>query len=345
MTNVSESPSGISGIRGMRRRVTPSVGGDLVRVRHAGAQERLPLIVEPVAPGLDPVAWARANAPQVEAWLLRFGAVMLHGFRLDGPAEFEETAAALVPQLFGEYGDLPKEPSGKRLFKSTPYPADEAILFHNESSHMSNWPMRIFFFSALAAETGGETPLLDCREAYGALDPEIREKFERLGLRYIRNFTPGVDVSWRQFFGTEDPGHVKELCAQAGADCKWGSDHQTLRLSQPAAAVRDHPMTGEKVFFNQILLHHPAGLPKSTRAAMKALFDENDFPRNVSYGDGTEIPDAVIEHVMDVYARIGVAIPWSTGDVIILDNMLASHGRQPFTGARKVIVAMGVSHH
>ena len=297
-------------------------------------------MVEPVTAGIDPVAWAAANVDQVEGWLRTHGALMFRGFKVANPAEFERMAGALVSELFGEYGDLPKEDAGEKLFKSTPYPADESILFHNESSHMSKWPMRIFFYSALAAETGGETPLLDCREAYRTLDEPVREKFERLGLRYIRNFTPGVDVSWQQFFGTDDPAEVGRSCDRAGADYEWGTDYRTLRVSQPAAAVSTHPDTGEKVFFNQILLHHPGGLPASTREAMTGMFSDTDLPRNVLYGDGTPIEDAVIDHVKDVYARIGVAIPWSTGDVIMLDNMLASHGRNPFTGPRKIIVAM-----
>jgi hypothetical protein len=35
-----------------------------------------------------------------------------------------------------------------------------------------------------------------------------------------------------------------------------------------------------------------------------------------------------------------VIFPWQRGDILMLDNMLASHGREPFAGPRKVIVAM-----
>jgi alpha-ketoglutarate-dependent taurine dioxygenase len=35
-----------------------------------------------------------------------------------------------------------------------------------------------------------------------------------------------------------------------------------------------------------------------------------------------------------------VAFPWQKGDILMVDNMLAAHGREPFTGPRKIMVAM-----
>jgi alpha-ketoglutarate-dependent taurine dioxygenase len=104
--------------------------------------------------------------------------------------------------------------------------------------------------------------------------------------------------------------------------------------------VRRHPSSGEPTFFNQVLLHHPAALPAEVRAAMNELYDADSFPRNVSYGDGSPIPDEVITYLLSEYDKRAIRFPWLPGDMILLDNMLVSHGRAPFTGSRKILVAM-----
>lgn len=331
-------------LRGARRRGVDLAAADLVSTSFLPQSDRLPLVYSPTATGVDLAEWAAGHRDEVLAALHRHGAVYFAGFGLASAEEFERAAGALVPDLFGEYGDLPRESASEKIFTSTPYPADKMIHYHNESSHLARWPMKIFFFSALAAETGGETPILDIRAVLDEIRPEYVDRFERLGLRYVRNFAEGVDVSWQQFFQSEDPGEVERRCREAGTAFEWVDGRRRLRIAQPAAAVHRHPVTGERVFFNQVLLHHPAALDADTRASLHGLFAEEDLPRNVYFGDGSLIEDEVITHLLEVYERMGVAFEWNSGDMLMLDNMLASHGRMPFTGPRKTLVAMGEIH-
>ena len=340
MTDAPSAPSSLGGIRGARQRTAPA-SDSLVRTSFFDETQSLPMIVEPARPGVDLAEWARANHAQVEAWIHQYGSLYFRGFGIVDAELFETTANALAGEdLFGDYGDLPREAAGEKIFGSTPYPADQAIFFHCESSHLPHWPMRIFFNCAINAETGGETPVLDTRVAYRELDPIVREKFERLGLRYTRNFADGIDVPWQQFFGTDSQEEVEQKCREADTDFEWLKDGAQLRISQLVDGVRTHPDTGEKVFFNQVLLHHPAALPPATRDALRQLLSEEDLPRNVYYGDGSTIPDEDIQAIFDVYDRITSAHRWDQGGVIMLDNMLCSHARLPFTGPRKTLVAM-----
>jgi len=241
--------------------------------------------------------------------------------------------------LFGDYGDLPREEEGGKVYASTPYPPEERILFHNESSHMHRWPMLIWFYCVKAAERGGETAIVDCRQVYQQLDPNIRDRFERQGLMYVRNFTDKLDVSWQSFFQTDNRAEVEEYCRRAAIDFEWTENG--LRIRQLSPAVVAHPQTGEMVFFNQIQLHHISCLPATVQDSLRSMLDEKDFPRNVYYGDGSSIEDSVVEAVRNLYDRLAISFRWQERDVLMLNNMLVAHSRNAFSGSRKIVVALG----
>src|SRR4029079_10270352 len=187
-----------------------------VRTSSLEPGQSLPLVIEPASADVDLAEWTMNNKTTVEQYLLKHGAILFRGFAVNSVDEFEYIASASCPELFGEYGDLPREEQGGKIYGSTPYPADETILFHNESSHMHRWPMLIWFYCVKPAESGGETPIGDSRMIYRALDPDIRQMFAERGLMYVRNFTPGLDVSWQHFFHTDDRAVVEDYCRQAG---------------------------------------------------------------------------------------------------------------------------------
>jgi alpha-ketoglutarate-dependent taurine dioxygenase len=205
---------------------------------------------------------------------------------------------------------------------------------------MHRWPMLIWFYCVKAADTGGESPIVDCREIYQALEPSIREQFERKGLMYVRNFTDGLDVSWQRFFQTDDRACVEDYCRSASIDFEWKPDNG-LRIRQLCPAVVKHPQTGELVFFNQIQLHHVSCLPPSVRDSLRSITGEEDLPRNVYYGDGSPIEDSVVQHLRDLYDRLAIGFKWQERDVLMLNNMLVAHSRNAFSGPRKIVVALG----
>ncbi|MET0132709.1 MAG: TauD/TfdA family dioxygenase, partial [Kibdelosporangium sp.] len=45
--------------------------------------------------------------------------------------------------------------------------------------------------------------------------------------------------------------------------------------------------------------------------------------------------------INDVYARHTIRAPWQAGDLLLVDNCRTAHSREPFTGARDVVVAFG----
>lgn len=332
---------GAGSIRGSRaNRGASRSAASVVEIRPFDERPHVPWMVVPGERDIDLAGWAHESAAEVDRLLLDRGAVLFRSFAVESADKFERVATALTPGLFGGYGDLPREGASADIYKSTPYPADQPILFHNESSHLARWPTRISFCCLAPAPEGGETPLADAREIADRLDPEVLEEFARKGLMYLRNFS-GLDVSWEQFFQTHNRAEVEDRCRADGARLEWANGGEQLRLMQPARAVCPHPSTGDRLFFNQIQLHHPYYLPSATRDALMAIVeDPRDLPRNVTFGDGSPISDEVAKHVLDVYWRTCVMFPWERGDVIALDNMRVAHARMPFKGERRIAVAM-----
>src|SRR5262249_13679320 len=144
------------------------------------------------------------------------------------------------PELYTCYGDLPREELGGHIYSSTPYPADQTIWFHNESSHMHCWPMKQWFYCIQAPQQGGETPLVDCRKVYQLLNPAIRQEFMNKKLLYVRNFGVGFDISRSEFFRTTDRSMVEDYCRKADIKFEWKTD-DGLRTLQVRPAEAKHP--------------------------------------------------------------------------------------------------------
>ncbi len=312
----------------------------LVETELLNPQYPMPLVIRALSPDVDPFDWADANVTFVQEKLRAHGALLFRNFQLPAVPDFERFAGRLCPTLFGEYGDLPREGVSKKVYKSTPYPTDQSILFHNESSHLQRWPMKIFFFCVQPAQTGGETPIVDCRRMLELISPSLRRRLSEKGLTYVRNFAPAIDVSWQDFFKTDDRAELERKCVEAGTEFKWIGE-EGLRTWQHRDAITRHPFTGEEVFFNQVQLHHTSVHHHDVRKSLFEIFGEDGLPRDVTYGDGEPISDEEMAEIGSAYDEATVLFTWQRGDVVMLDNMLVAHGRKPYTGERKIVVAMG----
>ena len=105
----------------------------------------------------------------------------------------------------------------------------------------------LFDCGVLAGESGG-SPIVDTRALYKAIDPEVREKFERLGVMYMYHNAdkedPHAFVPWQGSFHTDDRKVCEEQCEAAGFGYEWQPDGGLVRtvVSPPA---RPHHTTGE----------------------------------------------------------------------------------------------------
>ena len=156
---------------------------------------------------------------------------------------------------------------------------------------------------------------------------------------YVRNYGEGVDLPWQEAFQTNDRKVVEEYCVKARTQFEW-RDGNRLRTRQVRQAVATHPVTGEVVWFNHAHMFHTSNLEPSVRESLLAEFKDDELPRNAFYGDGSPIEASVLEDIRAIYTNAAVSFDWQKGDMLMLDNFLCSHGREPFAGPRKILVAM-----
>ena len=329
------------------RKMTPKAVAaaprELVETCRLEDAEALPLLVRPKVKDFDAAAWARASRRFVDEELLRHGAILFRGFQGGDEGEFARFVRAVTPELM-DYSEptTPRKEVGGGLYTSTEHPADHHILLHNEMSYSRRWPLKIWFHCVRPAARGGETPIADSRRVYELLDARVRERFaERGGVMYVRNYGGGFGLSWQKVFSTESREEVERRCREAGVDFEWrGGD--VLRTRQLAQAAARHPSTGEALWFNQAHVHHVLSLDPDLRELVLSVAEDEKFPLdlNAFYADGGEIEDSALEAIREAYRRATVSFAWQEGDILLLDNMRVAHGRAPFEGPRKVVVAM-----
>lgn len=309
----------------------------------AGGQTRLRSFAPAVA-AVDLPAWFADHRGEVEAALRSHGGVLFRGFQGRMDELFPRFVKAAIPEIQAYVeGATPRTRLADGVYTSTEFPEDQTIAQHNELSYVNHWPMRICFACKVAAEQGGATPLTDVRQVLANLDPALARRFSEQGWMLIRNYGNGLGPNWRKAFNTEDIGEVKRYCAEAGIELEI-FDEERIRTRQVRKAIRIHPVTGEAVWFNHVAFWHPSSLHEPLRRGLQAQFAHDELPYATCWGDGAQIDDDTIRHINDAYRRATLSTPWQPNDVILLDNMLIAHGREPFKGQRAVVVAMGQAY-
>ena len=307
-------------------------------------EQSLPTIIQARDADLNLTVWSSENRDYLESTLIKSGAILFRGFAMHSPQDLEDLVSSLTPQMLNYIeGSSPRTRLTEKVYTSTENPPEFAISLHNELSYAHAWPAKLFFLCLTAPSAGGETPLADSQRVYQMLDSAILEPFLKKGVRYVRNLhgsKRGVGLSWQTVFETDDKAWVERYCAEGNIEYER-TKRGGLRTSQIRPAAIKHPVTGVPVWFNQVDQWHPTNLPASVRASMLALMSEKDLSINAYYGDGSPLEPAVLDEIRRVCEKASVKLPWQEGDVLLVDNTRVAHGRSPFSGPRKVVLAMG----
>jgi alpha-ketoglutarate-dependent taurine dioxygenase len=135
---------------------------------------------------------------------------------------------------------------------------------------------------------------------------------------------------------------VEKICKDKGITYRW-TDDNWLIVEEKRPATNTHPVTFEEVWFNQAhifkLSRRFLGLWRYLATQILYHHPDHRF-HDVTFADGSPIPFAMLEHVRDKLDENTVSFPWQKGDLLVLDNYLAMHGRDSFEGNRRIFTAM-----
>ena len=112
---------------------------------------------------------------------------------------------------------------------------------------------------------------------------------------------------------------------------EWAWDDSTgnctvISKVLPAVIVSSN---SNKVFFNQVIAAYTGWVDK-----------RNQYGKSVVFGDGEPISPELISSLAAFMDANKCAYSWTSGQFCIIDNTVAYHSRQPFTGKRRVFAAI-----
>lgn len=278
------------------------------------------------------------SLPRVQDGLAERGAVLLRGFRAPESDLVERSLALVGRELLDDaFWSTPRSGVSEKTFTATEYPRQRTIALHSEMAYMTAWPRLLAFHALEVAEEGGETTIAPLDPVSRELD-ELLLAFQERGVLYRRTYHAGVDVPWQKAFRTNERSEVEAVAARTGMTLAWLEGDVLQSTHKAQGTVRSE--SGVPLWFSQAHVFHPSNLPPAQLDAMVQLFGRERLPRNALYGDGEEIPAAVIRRVNEAFNRHALKVAWRPGDLLLLDNMRFAHGRMPFKGSRRLHVAM-----
>jgi alpha-ketoglutarate-dependent taurine dioxygenase len=305
---------------------------------------QLPLLIQ--LDGITPdmfISYYRKHRQEIEDKLQRVGALKFSGVQIDSLDSFQWIVDSISSKFLSYIdGNSPRTKLSSNVYTSTEYDQTQRITMHNELSYSAKWPNKLFFSCLQPAETGGETLLADSREILTKMDSDIVSEIEKRGIMYIRNLHGGMGMgpSWQETFETDDPQQLEAYCTQYAINFEWTANG-SLKLKQFSKGITEHRATHEKIWFNQIDQFHPCHLGEEMFEALQLMYDSpENFPMYVTFGDGKEISETMVHEILAAIDEVTLAPVWQRNEFLIVDNELVSHGRNSYTGGRKVLVAM-----
>ncbi|KAK6930425.1 TauD/TfdA-like domain [Dillenia turbinata] len=272
----------------------------------------------------------KTEKPFLDSVLHSAGVILFRGFPVKTASDFNEVIESFgFEEFFYIGGASPRTNIVGRVFTANESPLDQSIDFHHELAHVPVFPSKLFFCCDVEPKSGGETPVVLSHVIYEKMKdkyPDFVEHLEKHGLIYTRVLGAHDDPSspigrgWKATFLTDDKKIAEERAAERGMRLEWTEDGGVKVIVGPTPAIRFDETRQRKIWFNSILGWQ--------------------YPNSVMFGDGKRLPAEILDDYRKILEEEAVAIPWQKGDVMLVDNWAALHGRRPTNSPRRVLASL-----
>ncbi|MGH3587388.1 MAG: TauD/TfdA family dioxygenase [Pseudonocardia sp.] len=306
---------------------------------HLDLRPGAPAMIRVPFPG-DAVAWAGAHRPMLRSVVAEHGAVLVRGLGLRDPAQVGAVFGQLATHLMAEREAFAaRRAYGGGVYSSSTWPANQPMCMHHELSYAQEFPSTMLFACLRPPQAGGATGVADAARVLDALPAGLVARFAHEGWLLVRNYHAEIGASVGDAFGTEDRAAVERYCRAHAIGYEWRPGGG-LRTWQRRRAVVRHPVTGLRCWFNQVAFLNEATMEPEVREFLVDTYGPDGLPFTTRFGGGEPIGADVVALINGVYERHTVREPWQEGDLMLVDNVRAAHGREAFSGPREVLVAM-----
>lgn len=237
-----------------------------------------------------------------------------------------------------------------------------AFAFHNENRFFPqglrpNW---LAFFCHQAPARGGETALINMSGVFNDLSTDLVGKLSRSNVTY--RFRIGAERWTREFGGSFEASEIQSIAerynvkirrlrtSSIDVECDRAHVGSHKRSKKPTLFYSgDMPYPGGEAYkqFSSAFAPHHIEAYNKMGAVRHALAPLGHIAfRLLARAKGFSITGAKLnrKEFMELYTALSkhiVAVPYQSGDVLIIDNEIMQHTALSWKGEREVSVIMG----
>lgn len=327
----------------------PHPSGTVIPLALRPADDTAPVTLDNV---VETIKSLQARDDILTNLLARHGTLLFRGLPIRNAHDFSKFAHAFgfkPHEIIGIVVDRPE--LAPNVAPANEAPKEVLIYNHNESPQVPHAPEYIFFYGHKAPAKGGETPISSSLELFNRAQKEIPEFIDELtekGIlskvtyKFEKQHAGGSTL--KQAFGKEIQDGDDEATQRAKIEAQikrynrgkfttWEWVEDGIVLTHRLPVVRTQPKTNLPTLFTGLAAYYK-----------NAKVNTETGRKNVAqqfFGDGTPIPEKYLEHLARITDEIRVLHKWQEGDVLVYDNIVAQHGREPWEGEQsdRVVLA------